>query len=473
MGGQTRINPWERRFGLAVVGLLLLGLVAAAVIRIARMRRTVSTPADAPVELAGAEMAIAATGPAPVAAAAVLQARARGADPLEASPAGERPGWTQGAGDGGGRIEEKQDNFMPKAIDVDRDEQPLTALDRAAMPAGHARVERAPTDPTQHAGRHGGRTEPRVARQDGGLSEDATSATKALSPEVATGRVPRASEGHLEGSTTPRHPTQPTGARSGNVGSRYATLPPDGAPAPGVPRRTGETSPAPISDDRQDEPAERPVDRAAMPHAGPTADRSDRLPPRTGHGGSAPGDRGAVARRSVAAAAALRWTEQPASVGTAGPDYRVQPGDSMWTIARDVYGSSAFFRALTAYNHRRYPDTQRLRVGDVVQTPRIDRLRSLYPNLCPVPHDRAAAETGDPTDAAAGRWYVVEEGDTLYEIARFELGQAARWTEIVTLNRKTLGDEYSNLRPGTRLLLPERATPNPIAARPNREGQRY
>jgi len=57
------------------------------------------------------------------------------------------------------------------------------------------------------------------------------------------------------------------------------------------------------------------------------------------------------------------------------------------------------------------------------------------------------------------RVYVVVEGDTLSDIAKFELGKRSRWGEIYELNRDRLGDNYDYLVPGTELLLPERTTP--------------
>ncbi|MFV2069565.1 MAG: LysM peptidoglycan-binding domain-containing protein, partial [Pirellulales bacterium] len=83
------------------------------------------------------------------------------------------------------------------------------------------------------------------------------------------------------------------------------------------------------------------------------------------------------------------------------------------------------------------------------------------------------ADAAPQPEASPRRWYLGEEGDTLYDIARFELGQSARWTEIVEMNRATVGDSFSKLRPGTRLLLPSNATSHPVATRPNRDARRY
>jgi nucleoid-associated protein YgaU len=48
----------------------------------------------------------------------------------------------------------------------------------------------------------------------------------------------------------------------------------------------------------------------------------------------------------------------------------------------------------------------------------------------------------------------VQEGDTLFDIARYELGKAARWAELYELNREAIGNDIDFLRPGMELILP-------------------
>ncbi len=63
------------------------------------------------------------------------------------------------------------------------------------------------------------------------------------------------------------------------------------------------------------------------------------------------------------------------------------------------------------------------------------------------------------------------EGDTLFNIARYELGKASRWVEIYELNRDVLGKDFNELRPGMRLVLPETDRPDTLA-QPPRDGYR-
>lgn len=53
--------------------------------------------------------------------------------------------------------------------------------------------------------------------------------------------------------------------------------------------------------------------------------------------------------------------------------------------------------------------------------------------------------------------YVVKAGDNLRTIAATVLGDALRWKEIYEANKKEIGAENAQLKPGTRLTIPPRA----------------
>ena len=139
--------------------------------------------------------------------------------------------------------------------------------------------------------------------------------------------------------------------------------------------------------------------------------------------------------------------------------YEVQPNDSYWTISEKVYGSGAYFRALAEQNRGKAARPDRLPPGLIIATPPIAQLEKEYPDLCPRPNRREAvhnraSNTMLTATTAAGRTYVVQEGDTLSSIARNELGKVSRWAEIYQLNREALGKDYDYLTPGMRLVLP-------------------
>jgi len=71
------------------------------------------------------------------------------------------------------------------------------------------------------------------------------------------------------------------------------------------------------------------------------------------------------------------------------------------------------------------------------------------------PPKPAAAPRGNSSEQPPPRTYDVSEGETLFDIARRELGKASRWVEIYDLNCMILGERI-HPAPGTQLLLPER-----------------
>ncbi len=147
--------------------------------------------------------------------------------------------------------------------------------------------------------------------------------------------------------------------------------------------------------------------------------------------------------------------------------YEVQPNDSYWVIAARIYGSGAYFKALYEHNRGKYPWADKLKVGDKIATPTVALLQTEYPDLCPRPRSHAGSAARQAFHPSArpvstGRSYQVREGDTLFDIARYELGKASRWTEIYELNRDRLADDFDYLPPGTMLALPTGAP----AARP-------
>jgi nucleoid-associated protein YgaU len=142
-----------------------------------------------------------------------------------------------------------------------------------------------------------------------------------------------------------------------------------------------------------------------------------------------------------------------------GEKYSVQPNDTFWAISEKAYGSGGFFKALYEYNRKRHKAADELVVGQELLVPDENVLRRHYPDLCPRTRKEVASTEQRLISVSTklrgnGRVYKVVEGDTLYEIARYELGKSSRWAEIYELNRDVLGDDFDYLRPGTELILP-------------------
>ena len=153
-----------------------------------------------------------------------------------------------------------------------------------------------------------------------------------------------------------------------------------------------------------------------------------------------------------------RSRREPERVAVENGRYTVAPNDSYWIIAEKIYGNGAYYKALFEHNRARHPRSDKLHVGDVLDAPAASELAEHYPDLCPrprkVPNARQTLQPASTRQQNGGRVYVVSEGDTLFDIARHELGKAARWTEIYDMNHDVLGEDFDYLRPGTELVLP-------------------
>jgi nucleoid-associated protein YgaU len=150
--------------------------------------------------------------------------------------------------------------------------------------------------------------------------------------------------------------------------------------------------------------------------------------------------------------------------------WTVNKNDSFWSIAQSNYGDGRFFRALYEANRRIVPGFENLTEGVELNLPTADELCERYPDLCP----SDAVRKNDPwrttpdklmedlTEACEcdldQRLYETRQGDTLFGIARRQLGQASRYVELIELNQFRIDDNVTHeteLPLGIQLLLPE------------------
>ena len=128
-----------------------------------------------------------------------------------------------------------------------------------------------------------------------------------------------------------------------------------------------------------------------------------------------------------------------------------QPGDSWFLIAQRTYGDGAWMSALAEFNRQHGRATDSVQPGSLILTPTKDQLQRDFPGLCPT---KRAGQPGGPVESL----YITKAGETLFGIARDELGQASRYLEIQELNRTVLDPEVTHLTrlpAGLRLVLPE------------------
>jgi nucleoid-associated protein YgaU len=67
----------------------------------------------------------------------------------------------------------------------------------------------------------------------------------------------------------------------------------------------------------------------------------------------------------------------------------------------------------------------------------------------------SASKSGSRTDLkTSSKTYTVKSGDSLYKIAKLELGSSSKWNEIYKLNVKTIGSDPNRIKPGQKLVMP-------------------
>lgn len=127
----------------------------------------------------------------------------------------------------------------------------------------------------------------------------------------------------------------------------------------------------------------------------------------------------------------------------------VVAGDTLWDLTERVYGDGRLFRAVFAVNETALRGNSKLRPGTPLRFPAQQELVRRFPELIPA----------DLLEPSASPAYQTAAGDSLFSIARDELGQASRYLEIMELNRDVLPANlrHSDELPiGLKLILPNR-----------------
>ncbi len=132
--------------------------------------------------------------------------------------------------------------------------------------------------------------------------------------------------------------------------------------------------------------------------------------------------------------------------------HRVQPGDTLSSLAQTYYGDSKYAKVLADANPE-LGNPNALRLGTAIKVPALPadvNARVAGPSRTDKP------ATDAPTRAPNGkRYYTVKSGDSFYNIAKAQLGNAARWKELLSLNSALVHGDPTSLQPGQKLVLPE------------------
>ncbi len=161
-------------------------------------------------------------------------------------------------------------------------------------------------------------------------------------------------------------------------------------------------------------------------------------------------------RRSTSAGETLN--RRTTSVPSGGPSHdaverhRVQPGDTMASLAVNYYGDEKYTKFLINSNPQLTNPT-RLRVGTTVLIPSrpADRtlLAATHQPKSPTPKKRTPTVKKPST-----RSYTVKSGDSFYSIARDVLGDASQWQKLFELNKAVVKGDARKLQIGQVIQLP-------------------
>ena len=156
------------------------------------------------------------------------------------------------------------------------------------------------------------------------------------------------------------------------------------------------------------------------------------------------------------------------AVASATRAYRVRAGQTLTSIASEVYGDPHLWKQIVAVNPGINPS--RLKVGAKIQIPEPSAVRSqpivVVPDTSADDSHRKVIRASDvvvgnddgiETPTPAGTTYVVQPGDTLYKIAKRRLGSSRRADALYELNRDVIGSDAARLSRGMVLRLPTAA----------------
>jgi len=151
---------------------------------------------------------------------------------------------------------------------------------------------------------------------------------------------------------------------------------------------------------------------------------------------------GAVATPTGAASPSVVESRTPTTPSVAEPatanaddverlaHYTVKAGQTLSDIAGDALGDRGRWMEIYEQNKDRIPNPDQIRQG---MTLFFTGGKSQGAEATPSP--QPAQPTASPAPVAtASRTYTVVAGDTLYSIAKRELGQGSRWKEIISVN---------------------------------------
>ncbi|MCC6682812.1 MAG: LysM peptidoglycan-binding domain-containing protein [Phycisphaeraceae bacterium] len=130
--------------------------------------------------------------------------------------------------------------------------------------------------------------------------------------------------------------------------------------------------------------------------------------------------------------------------------HTVADGDSLYRIAEKYLGDGTRWREIVNANPGKIGDDNQIQVGAKLTIPSREINR---PAPAGTPDSQSPAPMTAPTRSNARKTYTVKSGDTLFSIARVQLGDGGRWKSIYDANRDKLADPDS-VKVGQSLKIP-------------------
>lgn len=133
--------------------------------------------------------------------------------------------------------------------------------------------------------------------------------------------------------------------------------------------------------------------------------------------------------------------------------YTIHAGQTLTSIANDVYGNRAAVKLIVKANPKVNPN--RLKIGTRIVIPEPATVHVSVPDkVIPAADVILSDLPSDEVAAFANTSYTVESGDNLSKIAKRFLGSARRAHTLYEINRDVIGSSESMLKPGMVLRLP-------------------
>jgi nucleoid-associated protein YgaU len=128
--------------------------------------------------------------------------------------------------------------------------------------------------------------------------------------------------------------------------------------------------------------------------------------------------------------------------------YRVQSGDSLWSIAQQLYGNGALWSQIYNANQNQIANPNLIFPNQVLNIP-----ASSGGTLTPGTTPPTTNPPGNQTGGGAGQ-YTVRPGDSLWSIAQAIYGNGGRWSEIYNANSAKIGPNPGLIFAGIELTIP-------------------